>query len=149
MPTEIEQFEDKIITAIKGALDFRVVDTWPDQADLDELLRNTLTLPACYLIYGGTRHGEKRVIGGSTSDKNQTFRLTIILENLRMSTKDGQRGAYQYIEAIVGNSTSSGIIKGITLAPIPGYLWPVDDSLIEVKYGKFAYGIELVRRSIR
>jgi len=150
MKTEIEQIEDKIIEAITDQVpEFRIVDTWPDQSDLEDLMKSTLALPACYVIYGGTRHGEKKVIGASTGDKDQTYRITIILQNLRKPMQEGQRGAYQLIEALVGNTGDAGLIKRISLAPIPGFFWPIEDGLIEVKFGKFAYGIELVRKTIR
>jgi hypothetical protein len=150
LSTEIEQIEDKIIYAIEAAApEFAIVETWPDSSDLDDLLRNATQLPACYLIYGGTRFGEKKLIGASAADRDQTLRLTIILENLRQSVQDGQRGAYELIEAIVGNASSAGIIRSLSLAPLAGFLWPVSDDLIAVKYGKFAYGIELVRKMIR
>lgn len=150
MKTEIEQIEDKIIEAIKEQIpEFRVVDTWPDQSDLDDLMKNTLALPACYVIYGGTRHSEKRVIGSPVGDKDQTYRITVILQNLRKTIKDGQRGAYQLIESLVGSSSNAGIVKQISLTPIPGFFWPIEDGLIEVKYGKFAYGIEMVRKTTR
>lgn len=149
LPTEIEQIEDAVITAIKAALDFRIVETWPDNADLNDLLRNTGALPACYVIYAGTRYADKKVIGGFSGDKEQIFRLTVILQDLRPGRKGGQRGAYHYIEALVGNSASAGIIKQVALAPIPGFLWPMDDSLLAVESGKFAYGIEFARKSIR
>ncbi len=174
MPSEIERIEDAVIAAIKAALDFRIVDTWPSH-NLDELLKNTVALPACYVIYGGTKHAEKKVIGGTTADREQTFRLIVILQDLNIKRKSGQRRSYQYIEALVGNASSPGIIKQIVLNPIlaklfnsamcnplvyncgdvgaagalAGYLWPVDDGLIAVQDGKFVYGVEFVRKTVR
>ncbi|MCK9420211.1 MAG: DUF1834 family protein [Nitrospirae bacterium] len=140
MSTEIDQTEDLIITAIKiAAPEFRIVDTWPDKMDLDTLLEEMLQTPACYVISAGVKYGEKKTIGANNSDDEMTFRLTIVVENLR-TRQDGIRGAYALIDAVKTK------LKGMNVAPLRGFLWPVTVELIAVKNQYFAYGMEFVRK---
>lgn len=148
MPTEIEQIEDLIITTLKtGVPELGLVDSWPDKMDLDTLLEETLTTPALYVIFAGTKFGEKKMIGGAdNSNDEQTLRMTLVVESVS-SRQDGTRGAYGIIEAIMGSSTTEGLLKGKKLTPLRGFLWPVSVDLIAVKNTYYAYGLELVRKT--
>jgi hypothetical protein len=139
MTTEIEQIEDKIITAVKTTVGIADCDTWQG-GDLEEMLATVLSSTAVRVIYTGGKHGEKKVIGANRSDRDMTFRLALIVSNLR-SMKDGSRGAYTYIESLLST------LRGFSLTPIAGYLWPISDELLLIKTGKFVYGFEFERRA--
>lgn len=141
MPTEIEQIEDKIIDAVKTTIGIADCETWQG-GDLEEMLRAVVSPTAVRVVYAGGKHGEKKVIGANTNDKDMTFTLTLFVENLR-SRRDGARGAYQYIEDLLA------LFKGFALVPLAGYLWPVSDELLLVRHGRFAYGLTFERRTNR
>jgi hypothetical protein len=141
MATEIEQIEDKIITAIKTTVGIADCDTWSG-GDIEELLPTVLSATAARVIYASGRHGDKKVIGANTNDREMLFRVALIVTNLR-ARKDGSRGAYQHIESL------NGALKGLSCSPLPGYLWPVSDELLLIQGGKFVYGFEFERRTNR
>ncbi len=153
MPTEIEQIEDLIITEIKrtsertaNGVTYPVIgiqnaDTWSG-GDIEEMLQAVLTPEAVRVIYTGGKHAEKKLIGAATNhDKTMTFRIALVLSNLR-SRKDGSRAGYAYLDAIDQCFTQ------FKVTPLRGYLWPVADELLLVKYDKFVYGFEFERRTI-
>jgi hypothetical protein len=137
--TEIEQVEDKIITAVKTTIGIADCDTWQG-GDLEEMLAAVLSPIAVRVIYAGGKHGEKKVIGVNRSDRDMTFRLALVVSNLR-SPKDGSRGAYAYIESMLTT------FRGFSLTPLAGYLWPISDELLLIRTGRFVYGFEFERRT--
>lgn len=138
MATEIEQIEDIIISTIKTVPAIVTeCNTW--QGDIADLISQPQRHPAVWVVYQGCTFGEKRVISSNIVMQDMRFVLALIVRNLR-SRKDGSRGAYQLIEDIRGR------LKGKSLSPLDGYLWPVKEDLVLLEAGVFAYGLEYMRR---
>ena len=139
--SEIEQVEDIIIAIIHdNVTGIKTCDAWPGQlVDIEEILAVPQKLPSLWVIYGGCKFGEKRVIGGNLVALNMSFALALVTNSLR-SKKDGSRGAYELIEDIRLHVT------GKLLSPVRGYLWPVDEQLPLVKSGSIIYGMEYKRQ---
>jgi hypothetical protein len=147
MPTEIEQIEDLIIIAVKNGIpELNKVESWPDKMNLKTLLEENLTTPACFVIHAGEKYGEKKTIGANNSNDEQIWRLTLIVESIR-SRQDGAKAGYAFIAALVGDSTTPGILKGMKLTPLRGYLWPVSSELLSITDNYYAYGLEFIRRT--
>jgi hypothetical protein len=141
MSTEIDQTEDVIIAAVKVAASaLKIVEAWPDGKNLDELLEETLSTPACYVIMRSWNPGEKKLIGGNSNEQEMAFGLAVITES-QHSHKAGARAAYGYITSIMA------ALKGLKLTTLRGHLWPTAPvELLLVKNGYYAYGMEFTRR---
>ncbi len=150
MPTEIEQIEDLIISEIKRTsertangiicpvIGIQNADTFGSD-DIEEMLRTINTLTAARVIYGGGKRGASKVIGGGVAyDEDLSFRVVIVVTNLR-SAKDGSRSGYAYVDAAIK------CFMRFPLTPLRGYLWCPEDNLLLTKYGKWVYGLELER----
>lgn len=154
MPTEIEQIEDLIITECKRTtqrlnasgtelpiIGISNTDSWAG-GDVEEMLLTINTETAVRVIYTGGKPGAKKLIGAATNhDKTMTFRLALVITNLR-SRKAGSRAGYAYLDAIDRCFTQ------FKLTPLRGHLWPVSDDLLYVKNGKYVYGFEFERKTI-
>ena len=139
--SEIEQIEDIIIGVIHdNVTGIKKCDSWPGEiGDIEEILKTPQKLPSLWVIYGGCKFGEKRVIGGNLVALDMSFVLALVTNSLR-SRKDGSRGAYELIEDIRSHMT------GTILSPVRGCLWPVEEKLLLIKGGSIIYGLEYKRQ---
>lgn len=138
--TEIEQVEDRILDEIRANVAGVVsCDTW--QGDIEDLLLQTVRKPAVWVIFGTLPFGDKEVIGARNNivDRPMHFVIAVATESLR-SRKDGARGAYELLEAIEAR------LRGKALAPLRGYLWPVNIELLLSRKSTFIYGLEVKRQ---
>lgn len=152
MPTEIEQIEDLIIAEIRRTVErkdsrgteFPVIGIADCETfagtDIPGMLPTIASNQAVRVIYAGDEQGDIKAIGGGDAhDETMTWRLAIVVTNLR-SRGAGARAGYAFIEPM------KKCFARFMLTPLRGYLHHTKTELLYVGNGKYVYGFELERR---